>query len=112
MILPILISVSVAPTSYFFWSVALTLVAPSIARAAERAASRERIAGILISLDLVECVSVFDWERIAAPRAFNTRPGVTARKSPPRENSEGRHFVEGPNSGRPERDRPSPIPAE
>src|SRR6516165_5085946 len=98
MILPILMSVSVAPTSYFFWSAALTLVAPNIARAAERAANRKRIAGILISLDLVECVSVFDWECFAAPRIFNTRPGIPARKSPPRATREGRHLVEGWNS--------------
>src|SRR5215472_19295410 len=81
MILPILISVSVAPTSYFFWSAALTLVAPnvptpSIARAAERAANRERIAGILISLDLVECVSVF---------VFRSSSGLLAHSIPGQE---------------------------
>src|SRR5262249_28229912 len=84
MILPILISVSVAPASYFFWSAALTLVAPnaatpSIARAAERAASRERIAGILISLDLVQCVSVFGFQSSSRLRAHSI-PGQDSRQ--------------------------------
>jgi hypothetical protein len=59
MMLPILISVSVAPVSYFFWSAALTLVDASIARAAENSPNRIWMAGIVISLDLVECVDVF-----------------------------------------------------
>jgi hypothetical protein len=50
MMLPILISVSVAPVSYFFWSAALTLVAVRITRAAEKTPDRKWIAGILISL--------------------------------------------------------------
>jgi hypothetical protein len=59
MILPIFISVSVAPMSYLFWSAALTLVDTSIARAAEISPDRKWMAGIVISLDLVECVNVF-----------------------------------------------------
>ena len=49
--LPILISVSVAPVSYFFCAKEGLLVAASSARAAEKAPSRNWIVGILISLD-------------------------------------------------------------
>jgi hypothetical protein len=52
MMFPILISVSVAPVSYFFCASAPLLVAASTARAAEKAPNRKWIAGILISLDL------------------------------------------------------------
>src|SRR6185312_851643 len=54
MMLPILISVSVAPVSYFFWSVTLTLVTASIARAAENIPNRKWMAVILISLVKVD----------------------------------------------------------
>jgi len=50
MMLPILISVSVAPVSYLFYASAPLLVTASMARAAEKAPNREWIAGILISL--------------------------------------------------------------
>src|ERR1043166_9657643 len=95
MMLPILISVSVAPMSYFFWSAALTLVDASIARAAENSPNRKWMAGIVISLDLVECVNVFGngalWRLLSA---LNTPPGFPARKSPPRDDRGGRHLVE------------------
>ena len=44
--LPILISVSVAPASYFFCASAPLLVAASTAMAAEKAANRNWIAGM------------------------------------------------------------------
>jgi len=50
--LPILISVSVAPVSYFFWASAPLLVAASSAMAADKAPNRNWMKGILISLDL------------------------------------------------------------
>jgi len=46
MMLPILISVSVAPVSYFFCANAPLLVAASTARAAAKAPSRKLIANI------------------------------------------------------------------
>jgi hypothetical protein len=49
MMLPILISVSLAPVSYFFCAKDGLLVAASSARAAEKAPIRSWIAGILIS---------------------------------------------------------------
>jgi len=48
--LPILISVSVAPMSYFFCASAPLLNAASIARATEKAPNRNWIAGIWNSL--------------------------------------------------------------
>jgi hypothetical protein len=51
MMLPFFISVSVAPTSYFFCAKEGLLVTASNARAAEKATSREFMTGILISLD-------------------------------------------------------------
>jgi hypothetical protein len=46
MILPILISVSVAPASYFFWESALPPLAASIMMAVENAANRRATKGI------------------------------------------------------------------
>src|SRR5690242_54637 len=61
MMLPILISVSVAPGSYLpFANVAL--VAAAITRAAERAPHRQSNAGMVFSL-VGECVSSSFWER-------------------------------------------------
>jgi hypothetical protein len=82
MMLPSLISVSVAPTSYFFWSAALTFVVASIARAAENSPNRTWMAGIVISLDLVECVNVFDWEHLAAPVSIEYPSGIPGKKKP------------------------------
>src|SRR5260370_7982866 len=84
--LPILISVSVAPVSYCFCASAPLLVNAAIARAAEKAPNRKWIAGISTSLVSVECVNFFDWERFSAPRRiqylpqepFNTKPPATA----------------------------------
>src|SRR5882757_11184824 len=73
MMLPILISVSVAPVSYFFCARAWPPVAASNARAAERAPSRKWIAGILVSLDHGG-IGRFSWNWGAFGRlaAFNT----------------------------------------
>src|SRR5258706_3886584 len=92
MMLPILISVSVAPTSYFFCASVPLLVAASIARAAERAPNRNWIAGILISLISVECVNFFDWERFSAPARIEYPPQVSIKKKPPATGSQGASF--------------------
>src|SRR4051794_37995203 len=58
MMLPILISVSVAPVSYFFCAEAAVDKVAASRRAAEKAPNRTCIAGILISLEQVfECVA-------------------------------------------------------
>src|SRR6185437_9215499 len=83
MMLPILISVSVAPTSYFFCASAPLEVTARIARAAEKAPNRIWIAGILISLDLVRiCVAFFDLERFPAPAAIEYPPAESGNKKP------------------------------
>jgi hypothetical protein len=51
--LPILISVSVAPVSYFFWAIALVLVAANTTIVADSTCSRSRKAGMIDLLDLV-----------------------------------------------------------
>src|ERR1700694_3357594 len=94
MILPILISVSVAPVSYFFWASAPLLLAASIARAAEKAPNRNWIADILISLIWLN-VSIFligsaSW---LLP-ALNTFCGCPSTKSPLRPGRRGRYLVE------------------
>src|SRR6266851_1941897 len=47
MILPILISVSVAPMSYFFWAIAPVLVAANTIMVADSTCSRSRKAGMI-----------------------------------------------------------------
>src|SRR3954447_16866146 len=85
MILPILISVSVAPVSYFFWANAPLLVAASSARAAARAPNRKLITDILISLgSRWMCHLLFDWSAWRLLRALNTFRHRPATKSPPR----------------------------
>src|ERR1051326_5779193 len=83
MMLPILISVSVAPVSYFFCASAPLLEAASTTRAAERAAGRRWNAGMLGSPSC-ENVSRFltgsAWRLVGAP--FNTFRPPPARKSP------------------------------
>jgi hypothetical protein len=66
MMLPILISVSVAPVSYFFCASAPLEDAASTTKAAERVASRVWKAGIVDLPGSCECVTVFDRERFAA----------------------------------------------
>src|SRR5579871_5295273 len=87
MMLPILISVSVAPVSYFFWSAALTLVTARlvtarIARAAEISPDRIWMAGMVISLDLVDCVDFLKGEHFAAPDRIQHPSGKTSKKKP------------------------------
>src|SRR5437870_7750409 len=72
MMLPILISVSVAPVSYFFCASAPLQDAASTTRAAERAAGRRWNAGMLGSPSC-ENVSLFltgsAWRLVGAPRS-------------------------------------------
>src|SRR5258708_3099915 len=94
MMLPILISVSVAPTSYCFCASEALLVAATNARAAEKAPNRNWIAGILISLIWLS-VSIFligSAFRLLA--ALNTLCRGPSRKSPLRRARRGRHLVE------------------
>src|SRR6185369_2429338 len=94
MMLPILISVSVAPVSYFFCANALLLVAASSARAAARAPSRKLIMGILISLgSRWMCHLLFDWSAWRLLVALNTLQPRPATKSPPRRRRGGRYLV-------------------
>src|ERR1043165_4596683 len=90
MMLPILISVSVAPVSYFFCASAPLQDAASKTRAAERAAGRSLNAGMLGSPSC-ENVSLFligsAWRLVGAP--LNTFRPPPARQSPLRPLSEG-----------------------
>src|ERR1043166_4307870 len=90
MMLPILISVSVAPVSYFFCASAPLQDAASTTRAAERAAGRSLNAGMLGSPSC-ENVSLFligsAWRLVGAP--LNTFRPPPARKSPLRPLSQG-----------------------
>src|SRR4051812_46314025 len=90
MMLPILISVSVAPTSYFFCARAPLLVAASNARAAEKAPNRKLIAGILISLgSRWMCHFFLDLERLAAPGGIEYLSAAPSNKKPPATMSRG-----------------------
>jgi hypothetical protein len=40
------------------------------------------MAGIVISLDLVECVNVFDWEHLAAPGNIEYLFRIPGKKKP------------------------------
>src|ERR1043165_492505 len=86
MMLPILISVSVAPVSYFFCASAPLQEAASTTRAAETAAGRRWNAGMLDLPRRVKCVTVLDRERLAArwggieylsPAAIKKKPPAT-----------------------------------
>src|SRR5258708_32264279 len=57
MMLPILISVSVAPVSYFFWAIAAVLVAANKIMVADSTCNRSRKAGMIDLLDLVSASS-------------------------------------------------------
>src|SRR5256885_1557082 len=93
MMLPILISVSVAPMSYFFCASAELPVAASNARAAEKAPNRKWIAGILISLGSRWNVSWFlDLERLAAVGSIEYLSPVPGNKKPPRRGRGGPVF--------------------
>src|SRR6478736_8578120 len=95
MMLPILISVSVAPVSYFFCASAPLLVTASKAMAAEKAPNRNWIAGMWVSLVSVERVLFFDWSAFPLSAALNTFSRCPSRKSPLRRGRRGAHLVEG-----------------
>ena len=81
--LPILISVSVAPVSYFFCADTELLANAAITRAAEKAPNRKWIAGILISL-IWSNVSIFlIVERFAAPGWIEYPSPSPGKKKPP-----------------------------
>src|SRR5579862_6918524 len=69
MMLPILISVSLAPVSYLPCAKLAEDVAVASARAAAKVPHRQSKARIWFSLDLVECVSFGYWERLKALRS-------------------------------------------
>src|SRR5260221_11787748 len=94
MILPILISVSVAPMSYFFWADAPLLAKAVIARAAEKAPNRNWIADILISLISVDVSIFLIGSAFWLLAALNTLQGCPSTKSPPRGSRGGRYLVE------------------
>src|ERR1035437_9310296 len=96
MMLPILISVSVAPVSYFFCASAPLLVAASTARAAEKAPNRNWIAGILISLIWLNASFFLIGSAFWLLPALNTLQGWPSRKSPLRPGRRGRYLVERP----------------
>jgi hypothetical protein len=81
--LPIFISVSVAPVSYFFCASAPLLVAASNARAAEKAPNRKLIAGIFISLGPRWNVSFIDLEHLAAVGGIEYLSVAPGNKKPP-----------------------------
>src|SRR6476660_9774493 len=92
MMLPILISVSVAPVSYFFCASAPLLVAASKAMAAEKAPNRNWIAGMWVSLVSVERVLFLIGSASWPLPAFNTFSRSPSRKRPPATRSEGALF--------------------
>src|ERR1700692_409525 len=92
MMLPILISVSVAPTSYFFCASAPVLAATRIARAAEKAPNRNWIAGILISLVCLN-VSIFLIGSAFRPLGrIEYLLGIPSNKKPRATGSQGASF--------------------
>src|SRR5438093_13046093 len=94
MMLPILISVSVAPVSYFFCASAPPLVTASKAMAAEKAPNRNWIAGMWISLVSVERVLFLFGTAFRLLPALNTFSRCPSRKSPQRRGRRGLYLVE------------------
>src|SRR3981189_846052 len=93
MMLPILISVSVAPMSYFFCASAPLLVAASTAMAAEKAPSRCWIADILVSpWSRLNVSCFFDWKHFAASPCIEYLSRVPIKKKPPATRSQGALF--------------------
>src|SRR5829696_4606745 len=94
MMLPILISVSVAPVSYFFCANAPLLVAASSARAAAKAPSRKLITGILISLgSRWMCHLLFVWSAWRLLGGIEYLSVPSSNKKPPRRRRGGRYLV-------------------
>src|ERR1700692_3431371 len=79
MMLPSLISVSLAPVSYFFCASAPLLVAARSARAAATAAARNCLTGIWISLS---GLSAFPWKLCRLLRVLNTFRTNPSTKTP------------------------------
>src|SRR6266403_3846912 len=94
MMLPILISVSVAPVSYFFCASAPLLITASKAMAAEKAPNRNWIAGMWVSLVSVERVLFLIGSASWPLPAFNTFSRSPSRKSPLRRGRRGPSLVE------------------
>src|SRR5437867_6472993 len=93
MMLPILISVSVAPTSYFFCAKEGLLVTSSSARAAEKAPSRKLMTGILISLgSRLIVLFLVDWTHLSAPAGIEYLSLSASNKKPPRRGRGGLAF--------------------
>src|SRR5580692_11091212 len=77
MMLPILISVSVAPASYFFWAIAPVLIAANTIMVADSTCSRSRTAG---TIDLPGLERIILWlARYWASKNY-TRTGVDANQ--------------------------------
>jgi hypothetical protein len=92
MMLPILISVSDAPVSYFFCAKEGLLVAASNARDAATAPSRKWLMGILVSLDPVSCVLLL-WTGTSRPLAdIQYLLPPASNKKPPATGSQGASF--------------------
>src|SRR5258708_3213611 len=64
MMLPILISVSVAPVSYFFWAIALVLAAANTIMVADSTCSRSRKAGMM---DLLRSAASVRFDDLVRP---------------------------------------------
>src|ERR1700688_991682 len=94
MILPILISVSVAPVSYFFCASAPLLVTARRAMAAEKAPNRNWIAGMWVSLVSVERILFLIGSASWLLAALNTFSRCPSRKNPPRRRRRGLSLVE------------------
>src|SRR3954451_14673570 len=83
MMLPILISVSLAPMSYFFWARAPLLVTASNARAAGMAPNRKLMAGMLFSLGTMNVSLFLDIQRLAAVGGIESLSLPPGNKNPP-----------------------------
>src|SRR5712664_2707705 len=92
MMLPILISVSVAPVSYFFCASAPLQVTASRAMAAEKAPNRNWIAGMWVSLVSVERVVFLIWKRFSAPGRIEYLLQVPIKEKPRATGSQGALF--------------------
>src|SRR5947209_3073808 len=92
MMLPILISVSVAPVSYFFCASAPPLVTASKAMAAEKAPNRNWIAGMWISLVSVERVLFLFGSAFRRQARIEYLLQVPIKKKPPATRSQGALF--------------------
>src|SRR5436190_5138791 len=93
MMLPILISVSLAPVSYFFCAKDGLLVAASNARAAEKAPIRSWIAGILISPWITDDCACCAVRRFAAVACIEYLLLPRSNKKLPATGSQGARFL-------------------